>query len=120
LLADTVTSLGGIKVDVDGWQIDACYSGTQKCLSCPPGLAPVTFSAAAVEAIDNRKTKVQIWYLDTSLLRKYWGSERLYHHTAPVNMNYALLESLRIIKTSSTSKSAADWASSKERYGVSA
>ena len=98
LLADTVTSLGGMEVDVDGWQIDACYSGTQKCLSCPPGLAPVTFSAAAVAAIDNRKTKVQSWYLDTSLIRKYWGSERLYHHTAPINMNYALLESLRIIK----------------------
>ena len=98
LIVDTVTSLGGMEVDVDGWQIDACYSGTQKCLSCPPGLAPVTFSDAAVEAIENRKTKVQSWYLDTSMIRKYWGSERLYHHTAPINMNYALLESLRIIK----------------------
>ena len=98
LLVDTVTSLAGMKVDVDGWQIDACYSGTQKCLSCPPGLAPVTFSEAAVKAIDNRKTKVQSWYLDITMIRKYWGSERLYHHTAPVNMNYALLESLRMIK----------------------
>jgi alanine-glyoxylate transaminase/serine-glyoxylate transaminase/serine-pyruvate transaminase len=98
LIVDTVTSLGGMEVDVDGWQIDACYSGTQKCLSCPPGLAPITFSDAAVEAIENRKTKVQSWYLDTSMIRKYWGSERLYHHTAPINMNYALLESLRIIK----------------------
>ena len=98
LLVDTVTSLAGMKVDVDGWQIDACYSGTQKCLSCPPGLAPVTFSDAAVKAIDNRKTKVQSWYLDITMIRKYWGSERLYHHTAPVNMNYALLESLRMIK----------------------
>ncbi len=97
-IVDTVTSLGGMEVDVDGWQIDACYSGTQKCLSCPPGLSPVTFSDAAVEAIENRKTKVQSWYLDTSMIRKYWGTERLYHHTAPVNMNYALLESLRIIK----------------------
>ena len=98
LLVDTVTSLGGMKVDVDGWQIDACYSGIQKCLSCPPGLAPVTFSEAAVQAIDNRNTKVQSWYLDTSMIRKYWGSERLYHHTAPINMNYALLESLKMIK----------------------
>jgi alanine-glyoxylate transaminase/serine-glyoxylate transaminase/serine-pyruvate transaminase len=97
-IVDTVTSLGGMEVDVDGWQIDACYSGTQKCLSCPPGLSPVTFSDAAVEAIENRKTKVQSWYLDTSMIRKYWGTERLYHHTAPINMNYALLESLRIIK----------------------
>ncbi len=98
LLVDTVTSLGGMEVNVDGWQIDACYSGTQKCLSCPPGLAPVAFNEAAVKAIENRKTKVQSWYLDVTMIRKYWGSERLYHHTAPVNMNYALLESLRMIK----------------------
>jgi len=101
LLVDTVTSLAGMKVDVDGWQIDACYSGTQKCLSCPPGLSPVTFSDAAVKAIDARKTKVQSWYLDVTMIRQYWGSERLYHHTAPVNMNYALLESLRMIKEES-------------------
>jgi len=98
LLVDTVTSLAGMKVDVDGWQIDACYSGTQKCLSCPPGLSPVTISSAAVKAIEARKTKVQSWYLDITMIRQYWGSERLYHHTAPVNMNYALLESLRMIK----------------------
>jgi len=98
LLVDTVTSLGGVEVDIDKWQIDACYSGTQKCLSCPPGLAPVTFSESAVEAIDKRKTKVQSWYLDTTMIRQYWGSERLYHHTAPINMNYALLEALKIIK----------------------
>jgi len=98
LLVDAVTSLGGMKVDVDGWKIDACYSGTQKCLSCPPGLAPVTFSDAAIKVIENRRTKVQSWYLDMSMIRKYWGSERLYHHTAPVNMNYALLESLKLIK----------------------
>lgn len=97
-LVDAVTSLGGMKVDVDGWKIDACYSGTQKCLSCPPGLAPVTFSEAAIKVIENRKTKVQSWYLDISMIRKYWGSERLYHHTAPINMNYALLESLKLIK----------------------
>jgi alanine-glyoxylate transaminase/serine-glyoxylate transaminase/serine-pyruvate transaminase len=98
LLVDAVTSLGGMKVDVDGWKIDACYSGSQKCLSCPPGLAPVTFNEAAMNAVGNRKTKVQSWYLDMSMIRRYWGSERLYHHTAPVNMNYALLESLRIIR----------------------
>ena len=97
LLVDTVTSLAGMELDVDGWQIDACYSGTQKCLSCPPGLAPVTFSPAAVKAIDGRKTKVQSWYLDMTMVRAYWGSERLYHHTAPINMNYALHEALRIV-----------------------
>ncbi|UCE07340.1 MAG: alanine--glyoxylate aminotransferase family protein [bacterium] len=98
LLVDTVTSLGGMKVDVDGWQIDACYSGSQKCLSCPPGLAPVTFGDAAVKVIENRKIKVQSWYLDLTMIRQYWGSERLYHHTAPINMNYAMLEALKIVK----------------------
>ena len=97
LLVDTVTSLGGMEVDVDGCQIDACYSGTQKCLSCPPGLAPVTFSPAGQNVIASRKSKVQSWYLDMSMVQKYWGSERLYHHTAPINMNYALHEALRIV-----------------------
>ncbi len=97
LLVDAVTSLGGMEVDVDGWAIDACYSGTQKCLSCPPGLAPVTFSPAASEVIATRKTKVRSWYLDMSMIQKYWGTERLYHHTAPINMNYALHEALRIV-----------------------
>ena len=97
LLVDTVTSLGGMDVDVDGWQIDACYSGTQKCLSCPPGLSPVTFNARAADVIANRKAKVQSWYLDLTMIQQYWGSERLYHHTAPVNMNYALHEALKIV-----------------------
>lgn len=97
LLVDSVTSLGGMEVDVEGWQIDACYSGTQKCLSCPPGLSPVTFSPAAVHAIEARKTKVQSWYLDMTMVRSYWGSERLYHHTAPINMNYALHEALQLV-----------------------
>jgi len=97
LLVDTVTSLGGMEVDVDGWRVDACYSGTQKCLSCPPGLSPVTFSPAAVEVMDKRKSKVRSWYLDMTMVRAYWGSERLYHHTAPINMNYALHEALRIV-----------------------
>ncbi|MHC4332102.1 MAG: pyridoxal-phosphate-dependent aminotransferase family protein, partial [Planctomycetota bacterium] len=98
LLVDAVTSLGGMNVDVDGLKIDACYSGTQKCLSCPPGLAPVTFNDAALSVIENRKTKVRSWYLDVSMIRKYWGTERLYHHTAPINMNYALLEALKLVR----------------------
>jgi alanine-glyoxylate transaminase/serine-glyoxylate transaminase/serine-pyruvate transaminase len=93
-LVDAVTSFGGIDLKVDAWKIDAVYSGTQKCLSCPPGLAPVSFSAAALEAMDRRKGKVQSWYLDMSMLRNYWGENRVYHHTAPVNMTYALHESL--------------------------
>ena len=97
LLVDTVTSLAGMEVAIDKWNVDACYSGTQKCLSCPPGLAPVTFSAAAVAAMEARATKVASWYLDMSMVRQYWGSERLYHHTAPINMNYALHEALRIV-----------------------
>jgi alanine-glyoxylate transaminase/serine-glyoxylate transaminase/serine-pyruvate transaminase len=97
LLVDCVTSLGGVPVEVDAWGLDAVYSGTQKCLSCPPGLAPVTFSAKAVEAIDNRKSKVASWYLDMTMVRSYWGGERAYHHTAPINMNFGLHEALRIV-----------------------
>ena len=92
LLVDAVTALGGVPVEVDEWDIDAIYSGTQKCLSCPPGLAPVSFSQRAMEVILGRKTKVQSWYLDVSMLAKYWGSERVYHHTAPINMTYGLYE----------------------------
>jgi alanine-glyoxylate transaminase/serine-glyoxylate transaminase/serine-pyruvate transaminase len=97
LLVDAVTSLGGAPVRVDELGIDACYSGTQKCLSCPPGLSPVTFSDRAVQVMRSRKTKVQSWYLDLSMIEKYWGSERVYHHTAPVSMNYGLHEALRIV-----------------------
>ena len=97
LLVDTVTSLGGAPVRVDELGIDACYSGTQKCLSCPPGLSPVTFSDRAVGEIRKRKTKVQSWYLDLTMIEKYWGSERVYHHTAPISMNYALHEALRVL-----------------------
>jgi alanine-glyoxylate transaminase/serine-glyoxylate transaminase/serine-pyruvate transaminase len=97
LLVDTVTSLGGIPVEVDAWNIDAVYSGTQKCLSCPPGLAPVSFNDRAMEVIKNRKTKVQSWYLDVSMLASYWGSDRVYHHTAPINMSYGLYEAVSII-----------------------
>jgi alanine-glyoxylate transaminase / serine-glyoxylate transaminase / serine-pyruvate transaminase len=97
LLADCVTSLGGTPVKVDEWQLDAVYSGTQKCLSCPPGLAPVTFSPRAVEVMDNRTTKVSSWYLDMSMVRNYWGESRAYHHTAPINMNYGLHAALQIV-----------------------
>ena len=97
LLVDAVTSLGGVPVQVDKHQIDICYSGTQKCLSCPPGLAPVTFSPRAISAIERRKHPVQSWYLDVTLLMGYWGQERVYHHTAPITMNFALHEALRLI-----------------------
>ncbi len=97
MLVDAVTSLGGVPVEVDAWNIDAIYSGSQKCLSCPPGLAPISFSDRALDCIVNRKTKVQSWYLDVSMLANYWGSNRAYHHTAPINMNYGLYEALRVI-----------------------
>jgi alanine-glyoxylate transaminase/serine-glyoxylate transaminase/serine-pyruvate transaminase len=97
LLVDAVTALGCVPVRVDEWQIDAVYSCSQKGLGCPPGLAPVSFSPRAVEAMERRKTKVQSWYLDLSLLRKYLGPERMYHHTAPISMNYALHEGLRLV-----------------------
>ncbi|MDH7568037.1 MAG: alanine--glyoxylate aminotransferase family protein [Armatimonadota bacterium] len=96
-LVDTVTSLGGVPVCVDQWGADVVYSGTQKCLSCPPGLAPITFSERALEVVRARKTKVQSWYLDMTMIEKYWSGERLYHHTAPISMNYALREALRIV-----------------------
>lgn len=96
MLLDTVTSLGGCPVRIDDWQIDAVYGGTQKCLSCPPGLSPVSFSARAMEIATKRKRKVQSWYLDVNLLASYWGQERVYHHTAPISMNYALHEALRL------------------------
>lgn len=97
LLVDAVTALGGIPVDVDRLGIDAIYSGSQKCLSCPPGLAPVSFNARAMDVILGRKTKVQSWYLDVSMLARYWGQERVYHHTAPINMTYGLYEALRLV-----------------------
>ncbi|NQV70663.1 MAG: alanine--glyoxylate aminotransferase family protein [Pseudohongiella sp.] len=99
-IVDAVTSLGGIELKVDDWGVDAIYSGTQKCLSCVPGLSPVSFSDRAAEVIRNRKTKVQSWFLDLNLVMGYWGSEtkRSYHHTAPVNSLYALHESLVILE----------------------
>lgn len=97
LLVDCVTSLAGIPVEIDRLQIDAAYSGSQKCLGCPPGLSPVTFGPKALQAMDDRKKKVSSWYLDIGLLRNYWGNNRAYHHTAPINMNYALHQALRLV-----------------------
>ncbi len=98
LLIDCVTSLGGLPVTVDAWEVDIAYSGTQKCLSCPPGLAPLTVGPRALEVLRQRKTPVANWYLDLTMLEKYWGSERTYHHTAPISMNYALREALRLVQ----------------------
>jgi len=97
VIVDAVTSLGAHAVDIDARGIDVCYAGTQKCLSCPPGLAPVTFNERALEVIDQRDTPVRSWYLDVSLLNQYWGSDRVYHHTAPISMVYALSEALNIV-----------------------
>ena len=97
LIIDAVTSLGGHPVGVDRNGIDICYSGTQKCLAAPPGLAPVTFNERALERIRTRRSKVQSWYLDITMVEKYWGDDRTYHHTAPISMNYALREALRLI-----------------------
>ncbi|OYP34589.1 pyridoxal-phosphate-dependent aminotransferase family protein [Rhodopirellula sp. MGV] len=99
LVVDAVTSIGGHDVRVDDWGIDAIYSGTQKCLSCPPGLSPVSFSPRALETIDARKTPVRSWYLDVTMLKNYYtgGGGRAYHHTAPINMVYALREALAIV-----------------------
>lgn len=100
VIADTVTSLGGIPLLIDEWKIDAAYSGSQKCLSCPPGLSPVTFNDNAVEFIKQRKIQVQSWFMDLNLVLGYWGGnvKRAYHHTAPINSLYALHESLLILK----------------------
>jgi len=99
-LVDAVTSLGGMPLLVDEWQVDAVYSGTQKCLSAPPGISPVSFNERALDRIRARKTKVQSWFLDLSLIMAYWGGEskRTYHHTAPVNSLYALHEALVMLQ----------------------
>ncbi len=97
LLVDAVTALACVPLKVDAWGIDAVYSCTQKGLSCPPGLAPVTFSPRAYEAIRKRKTKVQSWYFDISLLSHYWDADRFYHHTAPITMIYAIREGMRLV-----------------------
>ncbi|MDF2387718.1 alanine--glyoxylate aminotransferase family protein [Nostoc ellipsosporum NOK] len=97
LLVDTVTSLGGVPIFLDAWGVDLAYSCSQKGLGCPPGASPFTMSARAAEKLQQRRTKVANWYLDMSLLGKYWGSDRIYHHTAPINLYYALREALRLV-----------------------
>lgn len=96
-LLDTVTSLGGIPVFIDHWHVDIAYSASQKCLSCPPGISLLSLNNRALEKLNRRSTRVANWYLDMSLLGKYWGKERTYHHTAPINMNYALREALSLV-----------------------
>ena len=98
-IVDAVTALGGVELDVDGWDIDAIYSGTQKCLSCPPGLSPVSFGARAIDALRARKTPVQSWFLDLNLVLGYWSgsARRSYHHTAPINALYGLHEALLML-----------------------
>ncbi len=98
ILVDAAASLGGCPLETDSWDLDACYSGSQKALSCPPGLAPATFNPRAEEIIRHRKSKVQSWYLDVSLIQDYWTSGRMYHHTAPVSMLFALREALRLVQ----------------------
>lgn len=97
LLVDTVASLGGTDFRTDEWDLDVVYSGSQKCLGVPPGVAPITFGKRAEEALSKRKHKVQSWYFDINLIRDYWNEKRVYHHTGPVNMTYAMHEGLRLI-----------------------
>jgi alanine-glyoxylate transaminase/serine-glyoxylate transaminase/serine-pyruvate transaminase len=97
LVLDCVTSLGGVPVTLDAWGVDAAYSGTQKCLACPPGLSPVSFSPRAVERVCARATPVPSWYFDVTLLSAYYGGERVYHHTAPISMIFGLAEALRVV-----------------------
>ena len=97
MVLDCVTSLAGLPVELDAWGVDAAYSGTQKCLSCPPGLSPVSFSDRALDVVRNRATPVQSWFLDLTLLASYFGEERVYHHTAPVSAIAGLAEALRMV-----------------------
>lgn len=97
LILDTVTSLGGVPVFLDKWKVDLAYSCSQKGLSCPPGSSPFTMGDRALAKLNNRQSKVANWYLDMSLLSNYWGNGRTYHHTAPVNMTYAIREALRLL-----------------------
>lgn len=113
-IVDTVTSLGGSPIKVDEWGIDAIYSGSQKCLSCPPGLSPVSFSERVTELVKNRKNKVHSWFMDISLLLNYWGSStRTYHHTAPTNALYGLHEALLMLAEEGLEHS---WARHKRNY----
>jgi len=98
VVLDCVTSLGGLPVELDAWGIDAAYSGTQKCLSCPPGLSPASFGPRALARVAERRRRVQSWYLDVCLLSSYYGSERVYHHTAPISAIFGLAEALRLVE----------------------
>ena len=89
--------MGGVPLFMDDWKIDAAYAGSQKCLSCPPGISPLTFGDRAMEKISRRSGKVKNWYLDMSMVSSYWGKERTYHHTAPISMNYGFYEALRLV-----------------------
>jgi alanine-glyoxylate transaminase / serine-glyoxylate transaminase / serine-pyruvate transaminase len=111
LLVDTVASLGGVPVYADEWGIDICYSGSQKCLSCPPGASPITFGPRALARLEQRRQPVTSWYLDLLLLRDYWGAPRKYHHTAPISTLYALYEGLRLVAEEGLD---ARWARHKE------
>ncbi len=97
MVMDAVTSLGCVPVEIDRWQVDVCYSCTQKGIGAPPGLAPVTFSERAMQTVRTRKQKCRSWYFDVAMIERYWGPDRLYHHTAPISMNYAIYEALRIV-----------------------
>jgi len=97
LLVDTVASLGGVPFFTDDWKVDIVYTGSQKCISCPPGISPLTFGPRALRKLERRNVAVANWYLDLNLLMKYWGSPHVYHHTAPINLNYALREALILI-----------------------
>jgi alanine-glyoxylate transaminase/serine-glyoxylate transaminase/serine-pyruvate transaminase len=116
-IVDAVTSLGGSPLEVDTWGIDAIYSGTQKCLSCTPGLSPVSFSDRAVETIKSRKTKVQSWFMDLNLVMGYWGgaSKRAYHHTAPINALYGLHEALVMLREEGLENA---WARHKRNHEI--
>ena len=97
LVADTVTSLGGVPIFLDEWKVDLAYSCSQKGLSCPPGVSPFTMGPRAIEKLQRRQSKVANWYLDANLLQQYWGRDRKYHHTAPINLTYAIREALRLL-----------------------
>ena len=115
VVADTVTSLGGVELEVDEWGIDVAYSGPQKCLSCPPGASPLTLNDRAMEKVLSREESARSWYLDLSLLEGYWGEERAYHHTAPITNVYALREALRLVAEEGIEER---WARHREMAGA--
>jgi alanine-glyoxylate transaminase/serine-glyoxylate transaminase/serine-pyruvate transaminase len=118
LLVDTVTSLGAVPLFLDDWKIDLAYSCSQKGLSCPPGLGPFSMGPRAEQKLASRKGKVPNWYLDISLLNNYWGSDRVYHHTAPVNMNYGMREALRLLSEEGLEQAWARHRSNAERLWI--